>query len=815
MQKLAGFRKLWLAAPVALVATGAFLRLYRLGAAGFWWDEVLVVLVARKPLPYMMAWLYKAQNLHPPALYFITRFILHFTNSEAALRLPSALASIVALALLYRMAARHVSRTAAVISLAFTAFSMHEIYVARQLRPYGFVILAAVISLDYFLNALKHNRLRDWTIAALAVTAGLYFHYSILLLGAAEAAAFAATLLVRYPPRWGFARGPATATAGLGLVVLAGRWLSVPTMSPWEKAGAFVLAAYLAGELVSLLVRSARAGGSGPSMAAKAAAACGVAAVAYLPWISYFAHLVDAGAPRNMNRPNPITLERVVGVVRDTIAPGDVTYLGVLDRNFYAGIVLAIAGLGILALLAKKREAGITALSALAVPFVMIFAMGWSAWFNVTHFIYCFPVLAVAVGAGVEEAARLATERKRGAEVLAAVVAAVLAIGGGRTFACAVPVFGRWLEGYSGWPAGGGWWTAAGWIAWAFGAAALLVLARGAPVKAAAASIWALALAYPSALMVRWELSPENIGWGYVMPSAKLGAAEWAGLKPGRFGWGYREAAAYLERRLASGERFGVLTQDMGYLETLRFYGGPRLREVLRAEGPPPADAEVLRFALVGQMNYDPACRLGAGSRVVGSETFGGAMVTMVEIKRRAPIATGEGPAGRWTRDGDAYVWHLDFKTLDVFAEAEDFERTTYDLGLGWFIPSVNDEPGWVTFTFEAPEGLAIASCKVTADIHILAGENRAALEVRSGPGAESADEGPALAESETDRTGALTADVEIPRARSRTVSVRVELMAGSGAPNYPVGNMTFVSLRDMKVRFTCAPEAVTRKPAQ
>jgi hypothetical protein len=109
---------------------GAALRLLHLGAKSLWLDEPATVAIARLPWPqFKHIWWYGEASFQG-AYFLLMRGWLHLGQSEAWIRLPSAIFAIASIPLIYALARRLAGETAALASA-----------VARP-QPHGRVLLA-------------------------------------------------------------------------------------------------------------------------------------------------------------------------------------------------------------------------------------------------------------------------------------------------------------------------------------------------------------------------------------------------------------------------------------------------------------------------------------------------------------------------------------------------------------------------------------------------------------------------------------------------------------------------------------------------
>jgi hypothetical protein len=181
-----GGRTLWALAAIILVGTA--LRWTSAGRIAVWRDEAQFVAIASLPDPSaVIAFLYQHES-HPPLYYLMglsAREIFH--TIEATMGVVSLAASVAAIALVYWLAAVSMSRLAALIAAAGTAFSIPLVLFSVQLRPYGLLSVVLLIS-HGSLWLFWIRRSRAWLVVwAIATIVLIYLHYLSILILAGQA----------------------------------------------------------------------------------------------------------------------------------------------------------------------------------------------------------------------------------------------------------------------------------------------------------------------------------------------------------------------------------------------------------------------------------------------------------------------------------------------------------------------------------------------------------------------------------------------------------------------------------------------------
>lgn len=184
--------RLWLA---AIVLSGAILRLWGLEVQSLWGDELYVQHLAALPSVRQMVAVLAAEDVHPPGfpllIYFAGKLV---GDSEAMLRLPSALAGIAAVPAMFLLGRSLCSTRVGLLAAALAAASWFPIYYSQECRAYSLLFLGAA-SLGWQIAELERRHgaglpgVRAFAIAAFFTALAMsYMHYFGLLFVALAAA---------------------------------------------------------------------------------------------------------------------------------------------------------------------------------------------------------------------------------------------------------------------------------------------------------------------------------------------------------------------------------------------------------------------------------------------------------------------------------------------------------------------------------------------------------------------------------------------------------------------------------------------------
>lgn len=153
---------------VPMIVLAAGLRIFLLGNAALWYDETGSVWMASLPWAKMIA--ATGGDTHPP-LYFalLWGWVRLFGTSEAVVRIPSLIFSLLAIALTWKLGERFLGRNrpALVAAAALMAFNPTQLYFAQEARMYALFTVEILVALI----AATDKR---WWLLGLALAAGYW-----------------------------------------------------------------------------------------------------------------------------------------------------------------------------------------------------------------------------------------------------------------------------------------------------------------------------------------------------------------------------------------------------------------------------------------------------------------------------------------------------------------------------------------------------------------------------------------------------------------------------------------------------------------
>lgn len=205
------------ASLIALVAIGAGMRIAALGQESLWSDEYFTLRTAGQPTLRDLIHTVLTIEPHPPLYFFLMHaWISVFGSSDVMLRLPSALAGIAAIPLMFLMM-RWLFPERPLISVVATlllVISPMHVYYSQEARSYTLQIffeLASLAALAWGLGPQPRARQSWMPLAAFGVVMAFMFQYY-------SAFIWATVLLIFWFVRREVRRGPFITSAALMLI---------------------------------------------------------------------------------------------------------------------------------------------------------------------------------------------------------------------------------------------------------------------------------------------------------------------------------------------------------------------------------------------------------------------------------------------------------------------------------------------------------------------------------------------------------------------------------------------------------------------
>lgn len=146
----------------------------------FWFDEAYTYQIANLPLKELTAATLTDNN--PPFYYLLIHFILKISQNETIIRLPSLVASLISIFVVYKLGQKITHQRTALLAATLFVISPLTIYLSTEARPHSLAILATMLTIYYFFNLITKPKTANFVQFGAIFTLGLYTHYYLALL---------------------------------------------------------------------------------------------------------------------------------------------------------------------------------------------------------------------------------------------------------------------------------------------------------------------------------------------------------------------------------------------------------------------------------------------------------------------------------------------------------------------------------------------------------------------------------------------------------------------------------------------------------
>ncbi len=157
-----------------ILVAGAALRLWGLGRESLWHDEAWSWYLVHDSIGDLFRRLAR-EDAHPPLYFLLLWPWAKLGDTEAMLRLPSALLGIASLPLVYRLGRTLAGVREGLVAMAFLAVSPFHVRYSQEARSYALLFFLCLLSLDLLVALRRSPRDRRLWIAMAAVTAAIVY----------------------------------------------------------------------------------------------------------------------------------------------------------------------------------------------------------------------------------------------------------------------------------------------------------------------------------------------------------------------------------------------------------------------------------------------------------------------------------------------------------------------------------------------------------------------------------------------------------------------------------------------------------------
>lgn len=175
----------WLAVFVVLLAS--LLRFAGLGTQELSGDEAFSVFFSEPAPEDIVSGIIRGGEPHPPVYWLLLHGTMQVAgSSEFAVRFPSAVASILTVALVFALARRMFGPRAGLAAAAFMAVNPFQVWYAQTARMYALSTALAVATTLALWAAFRRDKWQYWAAYMLLTTAHAFEHYVALFVALAQ-----------------------------------------------------------------------------------------------------------------------------------------------------------------------------------------------------------------------------------------------------------------------------------------------------------------------------------------------------------------------------------------------------------------------------------------------------------------------------------------------------------------------------------------------------------------------------------------------------------------------------------------------------
>lgn len=166
---------------LCVMVLGSLLRLYDLDGKSFWSDE-LISLCHAKAIHDLESFLTPhCGNAHPPLYFLMLKAWSTIGETEFRLRLFSVIFGTAAIFAAFLLGRELAGAVPGLLVATLVAFSPFHLQYDREVRMYSLLTFLAMLSLYFFVRALRTGRRGNWVSYTALTALGIYVHYHMIL----------------------------------------------------------------------------------------------------------------------------------------------------------------------------------------------------------------------------------------------------------------------------------------------------------------------------------------------------------------------------------------------------------------------------------------------------------------------------------------------------------------------------------------------------------------------------------------------------------------------------------------------------------
>ena len=169
----------WIVAGLTVLALA--LRLAMIHQSLFGDELTMYAIVHGHSFGYMFPVIHNTENT-PPLFFMVVWLFAHGSQAAVLVRVPSLLASVATVPLIYWLAVMTFDRAAGVVAAAWFAISPFALFYGTEARAYAAVAALVLLTTVALLTALERRRFGWWALYVVAAVVAIYTHYIAALI---------------------------------------------------------------------------------------------------------------------------------------------------------------------------------------------------------------------------------------------------------------------------------------------------------------------------------------------------------------------------------------------------------------------------------------------------------------------------------------------------------------------------------------------------------------------------------------------------------------------------------------------------------
>lgn len=151
------------------------LRLHQLAAQSLWYDELLQLDVAQRPLAQLLPELNRHAAM--PLDYVLLQGWIKLGRQDFWVRWPAVIFGSLAVALLYAVGQAFFNRRVGLLAALLLSVASFAIDYSQEVRPYALLLSLVLLAFWGLRRVYQTHRLRDWLPAAIGIIGAVMAHY--------------------------------------------------------------------------------------------------------------------------------------------------------------------------------------------------------------------------------------------------------------------------------------------------------------------------------------------------------------------------------------------------------------------------------------------------------------------------------------------------------------------------------------------------------------------------------------------------------------------------------------------------------------